>query len=201
MLNAKKVLELESNKVTFADMIKISKPSKSPTNIPEALKSSVTVKSKEGHGSGFLVSNDGYIITNHHVVSSKIDYTVVDNDGKEYKQKFVRSNKAIDLALLKIDGNFDMAFNLPNKQNYNVGDEVITIGTPNSVELGQSVAKGIVSGTRKNKGSKITCKQILVSTEETAVDRLSANGELAGVVEYKLVGQGMEGLSFSHSCL
>lgn len=197
LLDANKVLELESNKIMHDDQIKIAKPSKSPSNIPEGMKASVTVKSKEGHGSGFLVSNDGYIITNHHVVSTPIDYTVVDNDGKEYKAKVVRTNKAIDLALLKIDGTFDVAFNLPDKQNYNVGDEVITIGTPKSVQLGQSVAKGIVSGTRKNKGSNYMQTDISINSGNSGGPILLKTGELTAVVEYKLIGQGTEGVSFS----
>ncbi len=90
-----------------------------------------------------------------------------------------------------------MAFNLPDKQNYNVGDEVITIGTPNSVELGQSVAKGIVSGTRKNKGSNYMQTDISINRGNSGGPIILQTGELAGVVEYKLVGQGMEGLSFS----
>lgn len=195
---ANNFLKLESTNITFADQIKIEKPSKHPTTLEEGLKTTVTVKTKDSHGSGFLISQDGYIITNHHVVSHKnSDYTILMNDGKEYKAKVVRSNTAIDLALLKIDGQFDMAFNLPSKQNFNVGDEALAIGTPRSIQLGQSASKGIVSGFRKNKGMNFLQTDISVNGGNSGGPIVLKNGELIGVVQYKLVGLGSEGVSFS----
>jgi S1-C subfamily serine protease len=197
LLAKKNTLALESTKITFNEPIKISKPSKSPTNIAEGMKASVTIKHKDGHGSGFLISNDGYIITNHHVVGQPKDYSVVLNDGTEHKAKVVRSNKAIDLALIKIEGEFEVAYSLPEKQNFRIGDEVITIGTPKSLQLGQSVAKGIVSGTRKNKGMNYIQTDISINRGNSGGPIILKSGELTGVVEYKLFGQGTEGLSFS----
>ena len=74
------------NSITF-DNLFISKPLKAPTDIEQALQAVVTIKTKDSHGSGFLISNDGYILTNHHVISAKSEYTVVTSDGTEYKQK------------------------------------------------------------------------------------------------------------------
>lgn len=196
-LSKSPILELESTKISFTDQIKVSKPSKVPTSIPEAMKASFTIKTKDGHGSGFLISHDGYLITNHHIVSGDAEFTVVSSEGNEYKAKVVRSNKAIDLALLKIEGNFDMAFNLPDKQNYNIGDEVVTIGTPKSVLLGQSVARGIVSGVRKNKGSNFMQTDISINPGNSGGPIISKTGELTAIVEYKLIGFATEGLSFA----
>lgn len=196
-IKEKKFLEIEPNKVEFKDAVKISKPTKTATNIDESMKATVTIKNKDGHGSGFFVSNDGYIITNHHVVSKNSDYTVVLNDGTEAKAKVIRSNKAIDLAIIKIEVSNDFAFEIPSVQNYKIGDEILAIGTPKSVQLGQSVSKGIVSGTRKNKGMNYLQNDIKINKGNSGGPVVSKNCQLAGVVEYKLIGQGVEGLSFS----
>ncbi len=192
------LLNMESVTVAFKEQIKISKPAKSPSNLEEAMQASVTIKRKEGgHGSGFFISNDGYIITNYHVISKNSDYIVIMNDGTEHKAKIVRSNKATDLALLKIDGNFDFAYHIPEKQNYNVGDEVLTIGTPKSLQLGQSVAKGIVSGTRKYGGMTYVQTDISVNGGNSGGPVLMKNGDLVSVVKYNIIGKGIQGLSFS----
>jgi S1-C subfamily serine protease len=194
----KNLLKTEPTKISFSESITISKPSKSPANVNEGMKATVTVKAKNGHGSGFLISNNGYIITNHHVVSDKnIDYTIILNDGTEHKAKVLRSNKAIDLALLKIEGSYENAFILPEKQNYTVGDEVLAIGTPKSIQLGQSVSKGVVSGIRKEKEMNYLQTDISVNGGNSGGPVQQKNGELIGVVQYKLVGFGTEGVSFS----
>ena len=105
---------------------------------------------------------------------------------------------AIDLALLKVEGKFDNAFTLPVNQNYKIGEEVIAIGTPKSVQLGQSASKGIVSGDRKHKGSSYFQTHITVNRGNSGGPIILAkNGELTGVVEFKLGGMGTEGVSFS----
>lgn len=196
-LKKSNLLNTEKNKIEFPNSIKIAKSTKAPTSISEAMAASVTIKNKEGHGSGFVISNDGYIITNHHVVSKNGEYTVVTGDGTEYKAKVIRSNKAIDLALIKVEGKFDIAFEVPDKQNYKIGDEILAIGTPKSVQLGQSVSKGIVSGARKNKGMNYLQTDIKINKGNSGGPIVLSNGQLTSVVEYKLIGQGVEGLSFS----
>lgn len=191
------LIKTEDYVVDFPNIINISKPSKSPTNISEAMNASVTIKNKDGHGSGFFISNDGYILTNHHVIAHSGTYTVVTSDGSEYPAEIIRSNKAIDLALLKINGKSDLAFVIPDKQNYKVGDEVLAIGTPKSVQLGQSVSKGIVSGTRKNRGMNYLQNDIKVNRGNSGGPVVLNNGELTSVVEFKIFGAGVEGLSFS----
>ena len=187
----------EAHSTSFKDVISVARPTKPPTSVSDAMKASVTIKDKEGHGSGLLISHDGYIVTNHHVVKKGGEYTVILSDGTEYKAKVIRSNKAIDLALIKIDGNFEVAYSLPEKQNYRVGDEVWTIGTPQSVQLGQSVSKGIVSGSRKYNGSNYVQTDISVNRGNSGGPILLKNGELVAVVEFKLYGRGTEGISFS----
>lgn len=196
-LNQSHLLKKEDVNVMFADKVKITKPSKQPTNINEAMKATVIVKGKDGHGSGFFVSNDGYLVTNHHVVSKNSDYKVILNDGTELTAKIIRSNKAIDLALLKVESNQEYAFILPEKQNYNVGDEILAIGAPKSIQLGQSVSKGIVSGVRKNKGMNYLQTDIKINGGNSGGPIVLKNGELTSVVQYKIVGGNSEGLSFS----
>lgn len=191
------LLKKEDSKLIFKEKIKILKPIKQPTNIKESIKATVIIKSKEGHGSGFFISNDGYIITNHHVISKNSDYKVILNDGTELSAKIVRSNKAIDLALLKVESNQEFAFLLPEKQNYNIGDEILAIGAPNSVQLGNSVSKGIVSGVRKNKGMNYLQTDAKVNGGNSGGPVVMKNGELTSVVQYKIVGGNTEGLSFS----
>lgn len=197
VLKSNKLIELDPPYVTFTEQIKIPKPTKLPADIDQAMKATVSIKNKDSHGSGFLISNDGYIVTNHHVVKHQTDYTVIMNDGTEYKAKVIRSNKAIDLALLKIEGNFEFAYSLPSAQNFSVGDEVLAIGTPKSIQLGQSVSKGIVSGTRKNKGLNYLQTDISINFGNSGGPIVTKTAELAGVVKSKIVGWGAEGLSFS----
>lgn len=109
------------------------------------------MKKKEvGGGSGFIVSSDGIIVTNKHVVADKnADYSVLTNDGKTYKAKVLARHPILDLAIIKIN-----AHNLPivkfgNSDNIKLGQTVMSIGNA----LGQfrnTVSRGIVSGLARN---------------------------------------------------
>lgn len=191
------VVKSEHLSTDFNEVIRIAKPTKPPVNIGDAMKASVTIKNADGHGSGLLISHDGYIVTNHHVVNKGGDYTVILNDGTEYKGKVLRTNKIVDLALVKIEGMFDAAYSLPSQQNYKIGDEAWAIGTPQSILLGQTVSKGIVSGSRKHNGRNLLQSDISLNRGNSGGPILLKNGELIAIVEYKLYGKGTEGISFS----
>jgi serine protease Do len=109
-----------------------------------------TEKQQIGGGSGFLVSADGMIITNRHVVDdTQADYTVVTNDGKEHSAKVLARHPSLDIAVIKIDGSGFPTLNLGDSDGLKVGQTVIAIG--NSLgEFANSVSKGIVSGLKRN---------------------------------------------------
>ncbi|MBP7642310.1 MAG: trypsin-like peptidase domain-containing protein [Saprospiraceae bacterium] len=99
-------------------------------------------------GSGVIISSDGYIVTNNHVVGSGTDIDVVLNDNKEYKAKFIGGDPYTDLALLKIEGT-DLPFlMLGNSDSLQVGEWVIAVGNP--FKLQSTVTAGIVSAKGRN---------------------------------------------------
>ncbi len=172
--------------------------SNSINDVDSALNGTVTVKVGEGHGSGFKVSTDGYIITNFHVVAnSKEDITVVTKDNKEYKAQLIRQSENLDLALLKVDATFASHFTLPAKKNYKTGDDIFIIGTPTTVELGQTLNKGIISGDRENEGVKLIQTDAGINGGNSGGPMINKQGELIGVINAKLSGIGIEGLGFA----
>ncbi len=102
-------------------------------------------------GSGFIISADGYVVTNNHVVQGADELTVRTNTDKEYKAKVVGTDPKTDLALLKIDSPEKFSSVAFAKKEPRVGDWVIAVGNP--FGLGGTVTTGIISARGRNIGS------------------------------------------------
>ncbi|MGM0439082.1 MAG: S1C family serine protease [Patescibacteria group bacterium] len=114
--------------------------------VEEAIKSVVSIELKESvSGSGFLVSSEGYIITNRHVAEAEGDYKVITNEGEEYDAEVVSRDSVRDLAFLKIEGDDFEALKLGDSDGLRLGQTAIAIGYSLG-ELKNSVSVGVVSG-------------------------------------------------------
>ena len=103
-------------------------------------------------GSGFVISSDGYILTNNHVVDDANQIKIKLADGKEYDAKVVGRDPKTDLALLKADGASDLhALQLGDSDSLKVGNWVVAVGSPFGLE--QTVTAGIVSAKGRVIGS------------------------------------------------
>ncbi|WP_127844347.1 S1C family serine protease [Psychroflexus aestuariivivens] len=170
----------------------------SPSNLNEALNASFTIKLDEGHGSGFAISKNGHIITNYHVVANhKDDIIVVDSDLNEYEAELIRFSPEKDLALLKINKEIKYTFEIQDKAEYNLGQDIFAIGTPRSLELGQSLTKGIISGKRENEGDFFLQIDASVNSGNSGGPLVNQDGKLIGVINAKVKGEGIEGLGFA----
>ncbi len=109
-----------------------------------------TKKQEIGGGTGFLVSDDGYILTNKHVVADDVaDYTVIMNDKSEYSAKILAKDQFSDVAVIKIEGNNLPYIELGDSSSLKVGQRVITIGNA-LAKFNNSVSTGIISGLARN---------------------------------------------------
>ncbi|MCC5909066.1 MAG: trypsin-like peptidase domain-containing protein [Clostridiaceae bacterium] len=101
------------------------------------------------HGSGVIISTEGQIITNNHVVEDMDEIYVVMYDGKAYRAELLYNDKEIDLALIKINRQNLKPIELEEVENVKVGDTVIAIGTPLYFGYRNSASRGIVSGLNR----------------------------------------------------
>lgn len=155
----------------------------------------VTVMDTSGHGSGCIVGEDGYIVTNYHVVSQRSVMKVKLNDGRVFNGSVVGYDPSCDLALLKINAN-----NLPTLEidaNPRVGQMVYVIGTPVDTLLNQSVSRGIISGQRNYNGTDYLQTDANINSGNSGGAMISENGKLLGVVNAKFFGYGIEGIGFA----
>ena len=106
-------------------------------------KRSVRTPKQQGSGSGVIISADGYIVTNNHVVADADELTVTLNDNKEYTARIIGTDKTTDLALIKIEGKNLPAITIANSENIKVGEWVLAVGNP--FNLTNTVTAGIVS--------------------------------------------------------
>ncbi|MCF7805627.1 MAG: DegQ family serine endoprotease [Candidatus Marinimicrobia bacterium] len=96
-------------------------------------------------GSGVIVSDDGYILTNHHVISQGEEIMVKLKDGREFQAEEVKSDPMTDIAVVKIDADDLPAIQIGNSEELKVGEWVLAIGSPFSEQLQHTVTAGIVS--------------------------------------------------------
>jgi serine protease Do len=101
-------------------------------------------------GSGVIVTTDGYLLTNYHVVEGADDIRVELTDGRTLSAKLVGSDKPSDLALLKVDGSNLHAVGIGNSDGVKVGDVVLAVGNP--LGVGQTVTMGIISAKGRSTG-------------------------------------------------
>jgi len=154
----------------------------------------------QGMGSGFIVSNDGYIVTNAHVVDGASEVTVKLTDRREFTAKVVGSDKRTDIALIKIDAKDLPALDISGKPEVKRGEWVIAIGSPFGFE--SSVSAGVVSGVHRAlpNGQMVPFIQtdVAVNPGNSGGPLLNAKGQVVGVNSqiYSRSG-GYMGLSFA----
>jgi len=104
-----------------------------------------------GQGSGFLISSDGYAVTNNHVVDGADKVEVITDAGKTYTAKVIGTDPRTDIALIKIEGGSDFPFVKLSEGKARIGDWVLAVGNP--FGLGGTVTAGIVSASGRDIGS------------------------------------------------
>lgn len=102
-------------------------------------------RQRRGLGSGVIVSQDGYIITNNHVVEGADELTVGLSNGKKYDGEVVGTDPQTDIAVVKIDAENLSALKIGNSEDVRVGEMVLAIGSPLGEDLAHSVSMGIIS--------------------------------------------------------
>ena len=114
-------------------------------------KRQVQTPKKTATGSGVIISSDGYIVTNNHVVDGADELTVSLNDNTEYSARIVGTDKTTDLALIKINGQNLPAITIANSEDIKVGEWVLAVGNP--LGLNNTVTAGIVSAKARSLGA------------------------------------------------
>ncbi len=106
---------------------------------------------RQGLGSGFIISQDGYVVTNNHVIERAEDIKVILEDGTEFKAEVIGKDAKTDLAVLKIEAEYDfVAVEVGNSDQLRIGDWVMAIGNP--FGLGYTVTSGIISAKGRSLG-------------------------------------------------
>lgn len=196
--NAKLKSENIDAKVETWDEISITNSGSNAADLASIIKSSVIITVDKGHGSGVIISKDGYMLSNYHVVGNNSEVDIIFSDQTKTKAKVLRTNPKYDLALLKIEGK---EFNPPLidlKHPVAVTNEVMAIGTPTDIELGQTITKGIVSGFRDNGDFKLIQTDAKISPGNSGGALIDKDSKkLVGIVNAKIIGFGVEGIGFA----
>lgn len=166
--------------------------------------SSTSMYSTAGsEGSGIIMSEDGYIITNAHVISDAIGLKVVLSDGTEYAAQIVGADTKTDLAVIKIEASGLTAAEFGNSDQLEVGEQVIAVGNPTGLELGGTLTVGYVSALNRQIDSSNALNYIQT---DAAINPGNSGGALAneygqviGINSAKISGDGYEGLGFAIS--
>lgn len=157
---------------------------------------------EQGSGSGIIISADGYVVTNEHVVEDATEISVILNTGEEYKAKLVGADDKSDLAVLKIEASGLVPATLGNSENLEVGELVVAIGNPLGQELFGTVTDGIVSAL--NRTMTVDSRTYNLIQTNAAINPGNSGGALVdrfgnviGINTIKLSNTKVEGIGFA----
>lgn len=180
-LQNSKVKEVEVQSDPFGDMFDPFGFFGQRQQTPQKRK--VQTPKKEATGSGVLISTDGYIVTNNHVVEGADELTVTLNDNREFSARIIGTDKNTDLALIKVNATGLPAIKVISSDDIKVGEWVLAIGHP--LNLRATVTAGIVSAKARSLGANGV--EAFIQTD-AAINQgnsggalVNANGELIGI--------------------
>lgn len=148
----------------------------------------VQTPKKEATGSGVIISPDGYIVTNNHVVNGADELTVTLNDNREYSARIIGTDPNTDLALIKINGKNLPTLPIGDSDNLKVGEWVLAVGNP--YNLSSTVTAGIVSAKARSMGgegsngpqiSSFIQTDAAINPGNSGGALVNAKGELVGI--------------------
>lgn len=155
----------------------------------------------EGAGSGVIITADGYIVTNNHVIEGATNINVRLADGTEYAAKLIGADAKSDLAVIKIEATDLTPAAYGSSAELEVGETVVAVGNPLG-ELGGTVTSGIISALDREITIDSTTMSLLQT--DTAINpgnsgggMFNTSGQLVGIVNAKSAGEEIEGLGFA----
>ena len=193
-----------SEEQAIEEAIKLAAPAVVQINIISASQNPTDSSAvpQEVLGSGFLVTADGYILTNNHVVTGATKISVILKDGREFSAQVVGTDPISDVAVIKIEGTNLPSVQMGDSALLTVGQEVIAIGNPYG--LGQTVTTGVVSALARDVSVSATENLVGVVQTDAAINPGNSGGPLIDL-NGRVVGmntmlyQGSQGLGFSVS--
>lgn len=234
-LNKEPAKALETSKTNTGSIVETSNPNLSQVSLTnysdtaiyaaqKALPSMVSIsveydvnymgmkKAVAGSGSGVILSEDGYILTNNHVISSADSssfYQVSDaksikvkiyGDDTEYSAEIIGTDSQTDLAVLKIDKTGLTAAELGDSSSVQIGEFVLAIGNPYNLDY--SVTAGIISALNREMTVENTTYNVIqadcaINSGNSGGALVNSKGEVIGITTLKLAGDGIEGVSFA----
>ena len=177
------------------DLLKASTGEDFSSIIEDSLKGVVTIKTNVAQGTGFIISSDGYIVTNAHMLSGASEVQITTFDENKISAELIGYNAELDIALLKIEGEYNF-LELGNSDETQVGERVIAIGNPLGLQF--SVSEGIVSGIHRsgiNELEAYTQTDAALNPGNSGGPLINKNGKVIGINNFKL-GSG-ESLGFA----
>jgi len=169
--------------------------------VSSALPAVVTIRTGQGSGSGFFISDSGLVVTNRHVVEGSQKVSVITSKGESFASESVFIHPSKDLALIKIQGASSAFLIIVYPGTVKVGAEVISIGTPGiggGRGLPNTVTKGIVSAFRDTGAFGLYLQtDVSINPGNSGGPLINTAGEVVGISSMKLVAPGIEGLNFA----
>lgn len=164
-----------------------------------------TVENSATQGSGIILTSDGYVVTNAHVIgNSKTAYLlqVITSDGKSYNAGVVGYDSRTDIAVLKMDDAKDLkAATFGNSENIELGEDIIVVGNPGGLDYQNSITKGIVSAVDRKMSSTSLVKYIqtdaAINPGNSGGPIVNLYGQVVGIATAKIVSEKYEGMGFA----
>lgn len=156
---------------------------------------------ESGAGSGVIISENGYIITNNHVIEDASSITVTLADGSSYSAELVGRDSELDVALIKIDATGLDPAEIGDSSSIEIGDKTVVIGNPLG-QLGGSVTDGIISAVNRNVmidgvSHNVIQTNAAINPGNSGGGMFNGKGELIGLIVAKSVDESVEGIGFA----
>lgn len=189
--------ENDEEPVLEIDIVTDVKPQAYVDLVSRIQESVLNIKTSKGFGSGFIISKDGYALTNAHVVGNEKEVDVRFYNGFSSTASVIRLDEDLDVALLKIDLGGLKAAPIDVDYTVRLGEDVSTIGTPVAQQLEFTLSKGIISGKRNFEDFSLIQMNMNVNPGNSGGPLFTNDGKVIGIIKSKIVGNAIEGIGFA----